>query len=117
MMMRIAAQIEQTTKQIDKFYLMMLETTTKENDGRSFDKFATQYVDIEVELNALLNKNKVRPLMKIQPEYCEITLQLWIKYKNEHKTDNTLSDGLIKLNRLTFTDLFYAMLVAERARK
>jgi hypothetical protein len=44
-------------------------------------------------------------------------LELWVKYKEEHKEDNELSDGLIKLNRLTFSDLFYAMLVAEKAKE
>ena len=75
-----------------------------------------QYVDIEVELNALLNKNRVRPLNAHSTRICEITLQLWQKYKEEHKTDNTLSDGLIKLNRMTLANLFLAMQVAERGK-
>lgn len=112
----IAAQVEQTAKQVDKFYLMMQETTSKENDGRIFINFATQYVDIEVELNSMLTKNKIRPLNENSIRICEITLELWEKYKNEHKDDDTLSDGLIKLNRMTFSDLFYAMLVAEKAK-
>ena len=113
----IAEQIEKTTKQVDRFYLTMLETTTAENNGRSFEKFANQYVDIEVELNSLLNKNKVRPLNENSTRICEITLELWKKYKEEHKTDNTLSNGLIKLNKLSFSDLFFAMQVAEEGKK
>ncbi len=113
----ISEQIENTSKTVDKFYLSMLEFTSSENDGRVFDKFAREYVDIEVELNSLLTKNKIRPLNENSTRICEITLQLWIKYKEEHKTDNTLSDGLIKLNRKTFSDLFYAMRVAEEGKK
>ncbi len=113
----ISEQIENTSKTVDKFYLSMLEFTSSENDGRAFDKFAREYVDIEVELNSLLTKNKIRPLNENSTRICEITLQLWIKYKEEHKTDNTLSDGLIKLNRKTFSDLFYAMRVAEEGKK
>jgi len=94
----------------------MMETTAPENDGRAYDKFSDQYVNIEVELNSLLNKNKVRPLNTHSTRICEITKQLWVKYKEEHKTDNTLNDGLIKLNQLTFSDLFYAMQVAEKAK-
>lgn len=112
----IAEQIEKTTKQADKFYLTMLETTTEENNGRSFDKFVNQYVDIEVELYSLLNQNKVRPLNENSTRICEITLELWQKYKEEHKTDNTLSNGLIKLNRQVFSDLFFAMQVAEKGK-
>lgn len=113
----IAAQIDQVAKSIDKFYLTMLETTKNESNGRAFDKFAQEYVAIEVELNSLLNKNKVKPLNEHSVRICEITVSLWIKYKEEHKTDNELEDGLIKLNRKTFSDVLYAMQVAEQAKK
>lgn len=113
---KIAEQIENTSKAVDKFYLLMLETTSVENEGRAFNKFSEHYVNIEVELNSLLNKNKIRSLNENSTKVCEITLQLWIKYKEEHKKDNTLSNGLIKLNRKTFSDLFFAMQVAEQGK-
>ena len=113
----ISEQIDNTAKTVDKFYLSMLETTNTENDGRSFKNFADKYVEIEVELNSLLNKNKIRPLNRNSTRICEITLQLWVKYKEEHKAKNTLKDGLILLNRKTFNDLFYAMRVADEAIK
>lgn len=113
----ISKQIENVTKEVDKFYLSMLETTSASNNGRVFSHFAEQYVNIEVELNSLLNKNKIRPLNENSTRICEITVELWIKYKEEHKRDNTLSDGLIKLNRKTFSDLFFAMQVAEKGKE
>lgn len=113
----ISEQIENTAKAVDKFYLSMLETTSPENEGRTFNKFSEQYVNIEVELNSLLNKNKIRPLNENSTRICEITIQLWIKYKEEHKKDNTLSNGLIKLNQKTFSDLFFAMQVAEKGKE
>ena len=113
----ISTQIENTSKAVDKFYLSMLETTSASNEGRTFNNFSEEYVNIEVELNSLLNKNKIRPLNENSTRICEITLQLWVKYKEEHKTDNTLSNGLIKLNRKTFDDLFFAMQSAEKAKE
>jgi len=113
----ISEQIDNTAKSVDRFYLSMLETTTAENDGRAFSKFADKYVEIEVELNSLLNKNKIRPLNKNSTRICEITHQLWVKYKEEHKAKNTLKDGLILLNRKKFSDLFYAMRVADEGIK
>ena len=114
---QIAGQIDETAKKTDRFYLSMLETTVADNNGRSYQKFADQYVAIEVELNSLLNKNKVRPLNKNSTRICEITLQLWLKCKEEHKSKDKLSDGIIKLNQKTFSDLFYAMQVAEDGKK
>lgn len=113
----ISEQIENTAKSVDKFYLSMLETYTTADADRAFNKFSEQYVNIEVELNSLLNKNKIRPLNENTTRICEITLDLWIKYKEEHRSDNSLSDGLIKLNRKTFNDLFFAMQVAEYGKK
>lgn len=114
---KIAEQIENTSKAVDKFYLSMLDTTSAEKGGRAFSKFSEQYVNIEVELNSLLNKNRIRPLNENSIRICEISIQLWMKYKAEHKKDNTLSDGLIKLNQKTFSDLFYAMQVAEKGKE
>jgi hypothetical protein len=113
----ISQEILETAKLVDKFYLDMLETKVNENGDRSYDKLVDSYVEIEIELGSLLNKNKIRPLNENSTRICEITLELWVKYKEEHKEDNELSDGLIKLNRLTFSDLFYAMLVAEKAKE
>lgn len=113
----IGEQIDNTSKTVDKFYLTMLETTTIKNEGRAFSKYVKEYVDIEVELNSLLSKNKVRPLNKNSTRICEITLEMWIKRKDEHKLKDSLSNGLIKLNRKEFSDLFCAMQIAEKAKE
>ncbi|MEI7829611.1 MAG: hypothetical protein WCI31_07565 [Prolixibacteraceae bacterium] len=113
----ISEQIVSTAKAVDKFYQSMQDNTSAENGGRTFSKFSEQYVNIEVELNALLSKNKIRPLNQNSTRICEITLELWTKYKEEHKKDNTLSDGLVKLNRKTFSDLFFSMQVAEKGKQ
>jgi hypothetical protein len=114
---RISDQIVNIAKDVDKFYLSMLETTTAADSGRVYKNFAEQYVSIEVELNSLLVKNKIRPLNENSTRICEIAIEMWIKYKEEHKKDDSLSDGLIRLNRKTFSDLFFAMQVAEKGKQ
>ena len=113
----ISKNIENTAKLVDRFYLSMYETTSAENNGRSYERFAEKYVEIEVEINSLLNQNKIKPLNENSTRICGITLELWQKYKEEHKTDNTLGNGLIRLNRKAFADLFFAMQVAEEGKK
>jgi hypothetical protein len=114
---KISEQIDETSKSVDLFYLNMLETTSDKDTSREFDKFSEKYVELEVELNSLLNKNKVRPLNKSSTRICEITLQLWQKYKGIHKKDDKLTNGEIIYNRKIFNDLFYAMQVAEIGKK
>ncbi len=113
----IMQQIETTAKEIDRFYLTMLESTSEADGGREYWVFREQYINFEVELNSLLMKNKVKPLNEHSTRICEITLELWQKYKAEHQKDNTLSDGLIRLNRKTFDDLFFAMQSAEKGKQ
>ena len=113
----LAADIEETSREVDKFYLTMLEMTSAEDNSRAYKEFAPWYVNIEVMLNSLLNQNKIKPLNQNSTRIAEITLELWQKYKEEHRSDNTLSNGLIKLNRKTFSDLFYAMQVAEKGKE
>ena len=66
----VAAQIEDTAKQIDTFYLQMLE------NEREYDNYVNEYISIQVELNSLYNKNKVKSLNKNSTIMCEITLPL-----------------------------------------
>lgn len=113
---QIQEQIESTSKEIDRFYLTMMDFNSNEDGGRAYEKFREGYVNIEVELISLLNKNKVKPLNTHSTRICEITLEIWRKYKNEHKEDNSIPDGLIKLNMLAMSDLMYAMLVAEKGK-
>ena len=109
----LSEEINVTAKKVDNFYLTMLETPAA---SRQYSQFTEKYVDVEVDLNSILTKNKIRPLNQQSTRISEIALQLWTKYKEEHKKDNTLSDGLVKLNRKTLSDLFYAMRVAEEAK-
>ncbi|MCY7421528.1 MAG: hypothetical protein LH478_07275 [Chitinophagaceae bacterium] len=112
--MELSNEINNTAKKVDNFYLTMQEIAA---DKRQFVNFSTSYIGIEVDLNSLVIKNRVRPLNAESTRIAEITLQLWEKYKEEHKKDNTLSNGLIRLNKKTFSDMFYAMQVAEEGKK
>ena len=113
---QISEQIDNTSNTVDKFFTMMLETTTAENNGRAYALFDEQYMEIEAKLNSLYILNNTRPLNEISTHICENTLQLWVKYKEVHKKDNTISNGLIKLNQKIFSDLFIAMQIAEKAK-
>jgi hypothetical protein len=113
---QLKEQIESTSKEIDRFYLNMMDMTSNTEGGRAYDQFREGYINIEVELLSLLNKNRVRPLNTHSTRICEITLQIWRKYKQEHKEDNAIPDGLIKLNMLAMNDLMYAMLIAEKGK-
>ena len=111
---KLYAQIEETAKSVDILYLTMLE-----KDGKSYIKYVDNYVLIQAELASILAKNKIRPQNKSSVRICEITLEKWIKYKNEHRDTNggLINRGQIESNKQLFKQLFEAMLIEEKAKE
>ncbi|MEO6135360.1 MAG: hypothetical protein ABIP35_09415 [Ginsengibacter sp.] len=109
----IATQIDNTLKIVDSFYLTMLETTKNKNNDRAYFHFINSYINIEIELQSLLDKNRVRPLNKNSIAICENTLKQFQKYKSQHKTDNQISDANIILNRMYMHDELVRMQMGE----
>lgn len=106
-------EILKTGKRVDRFYGDLLET--KPTD-RAYQKFASQYVEIETDIRSLLTRNKARALNPESTRIAEITLNLWSKYKDAHKAKDTYSDGTAKLDRDRFVRVFAAAARAERAK-
>ena len=71
----VSEQIENIARTVDKFYLTMQETTQNDNNDREYSRYVEDYINIEVELNSLLNKNRVRPLNKESTRNCEIAVE------------------------------------------
>ncbi len=112
---QIATQIDTIARQVDHLYLNMLEYQKPE--GRVYQNYQAEYVNIELELNSLYRKNLVRPLNKESARNCQLALKIWRDYKQQHKDKNTLSDALIELNRTYMNDIFYTIQTGEEAKR
>ncbi|MDR1760946.1 MAG: hypothetical protein LBR55_00705 [Bacteroidales bacterium] len=110
---KIAEQIEAVSKSIDKLYLTMLETSSE----RTYSKFAEQYVNIEVELESILLKNKYRKKNSDTIEACESALELFKKYKEAHKKEKTIDDGTIIAYKESLKGRLEALLEIEKKKK
>jgi hypothetical protein len=104
--------IEQTSRKLDLLYILMLESNERE-----YDRWMEHYAEIEADLGLLLLKSTNKPLNQYSIRISEIALEIWQKYKADHKQNNFLSDANITLNRMYMADLFHAMLVAEKAKE
>ena len=110
----IAQEVVTVSKQVDRFYGELIET---EESERKYDAFKGKYVEIEVNLRALVMQNKARPLNDESISIAETTLEKWVKYKEKHKAGDGYKTALAKNHRKIFTRLFTAMSVAEEAKK
>ncbi len=110
----VAQEIINVSKQVDQFYGELIETAESE---RGYEKFKEKYIQIEVNIRALIVQNKARPLNEESISIAETTLAKWLKYKDAHKENNDYKSTLSKNHRKRFTRLFTAMSVAEEAKK
>lgn len=108
-------QINTVSKEFDRFYLQIYEI--KDNKGRAYTNFVSQYVNLEVEINDLINKNNQRKLNKNSTESCKNLLLLFKKYKEKHKNDNFISDSDIILNKNYIEDILNAIRRGELTKK
>ena len=102
-----------TFKQIDNFYVDLLNTPAAE---RKYEKSSNMYNIIESDLRVLLLKNSVRPLNEESTQMTQNILDLWIKYRNAHKENDGYKDALLNLHRERFYEMFSAMLKAEKVK-
>ena len=109
-----AKEIINVSKQVDQFYGSLIETKESE---RSYNTFKEKYIEIEVNIRALIIRNKTRPLNDESISIAETTLEKWLKYKEKHKTNDNYKTSLASNHRKRFTRLFTAMSVAEEAKK
>jgi hypothetical protein len=112
----VAQQIDVVAKKIDKFYLTLLETTQNENEQRVYSKYAEAYIDIEVELSNLLQKNNRRDKNQESIEINKRILNKWLEYKEIHKTENQLSNADIEANKMNFENMMNTFRIAEELK-
>lgn len=107
-------QIMDVAKKVDRFYAQLSELA---KEKRTFHFSQSVYLNIEVELSALLMRQKVRELNELTTKQVEITQALWLQDKKQHQQANTISDFLIKTRKQQYQRLFLAMIRGEQAKQ
>ncbi|KZN34758.1 hypothetical protein N480_20965 [Pseudoalteromonas luteoviolacea S2607] len=100
-------------KKIDGFYLHMSNVAPAK---RKFSHYTSGYTNIEVEINALLQRQKVRELNELTVKQVEILLELWQQGKLAHKTKDSMSDFIIKRRRSEYQRVMLAMIRGEESK-
>lgn len=103
----------QVSSRIDGFYLRLMYQPKEE---RSYKQFNSQYIDIEVELNALRRMQEYRPMNELTLKQVDIAIDLWLQDKKAHQEKDTVSDFIIKRHREQFTQVFDAMITGELSK-
>lgn len=107
-------QMELIAKKIDRLYIELGYIPAQE---RAFDYVESEYLDIEVELQALKTRQQLRPLNELTLKQVDISLSLFLQDRERHKKLDTISDFLIKRYRKQYNRLFIAMIRGEEIKK
>lgn len=107
-------QIIKTSKKVDMFFITLLE---EESGERLFEKSKSNYNEIEIELRTLIMLNKTRPNNEESTTITEHVLQIWLEFKAAHKQNNGYKDSRLDVDWNTIREQFYALAVAEAAKK
>lgn len=107
-------QLELVAKKVDRLYVELSYTPEQQ---RSYQKVASQYLDIEVSLEALKTRQQLRELNELTLKQVDITISLFRQDRELHKQRNTVSDFLLKRRRKQYNRLFISMIKGEEAKK
>ncbi len=96
----------------DKLYLEMIDAPT---DKKNYSLYSEKYLDIETEINSILFKNEAREKAKDIIASVKILRDKFVKYKQDHKTRNTLSNPELILYNEDLKAFWAPVLVEEKA--
>ena len=105
--------MELLAKKVDLFYAKLAMVSPKE---RGFKRFNQDYVAIDVDLNALLTRQKIRAVNELTTKQVVIAQNLWSQDMQLHKQRDTISDFIVKRHRQQFNRLFLAMIKGEESK-
>ena len=109
----VITQTLQIAKSIDSFYLNLMNT---DSSDLAYANFSDSYQAIELELRSLWLQSEAKPLNSESARISKTVLDLWVKYKEQHRKNNTYNLHLAPIHRDRFHELFVAFLNAEKAK-
>lgn len=110
---RIHEQIVETADRVERMYTRML----MDESARPYAVQLENYVEVETQLRSLLRQNQARDMNEGAVKICQNALELWAKYRLDHKDKDVLGEFTLELYRENMAAIFQAMEVEENAKK
>lgn len=114
----ISEQIMDTAKKVDAHYITMIGMFNDSITALSYEEVHEGYEVIEIELNSILLKNKVRELNSESIQVSSTVLDTFVKYKDRHKSKaNGQSKVMLEDDWVIMKDLMFLLSVSEDAKR
>ncbi|MDN3610584.1 hypothetical protein QWZ16_12805 [Vibrio ostreicida] len=109
-----ATQINLIEKKIDYMYRKAEQLPP---DKRQYQRFAKDYIEVDVEIRALLRRQQRRPNNTETIKQVDILSTLWEQDKMMHYKKNALSNFMINRRTVQYQRMFTALVNGENAKK
>ena len=114
----LSEQIMDTAKKVDAHYITMIGMFNDSITALSYEEVSDGYEEIEIELNSILLKNKVRELNNESIQVSSTVLDTFIKYKNRHKSRaKGQSKIMLEDDWVVMKDLLFLLSVSEDSKR
>lgn len=96
---------------VDMFFARL---SRRADDQRSYADSEDEYLEIAVQLNALLVRNQNRQFNELSVKQIKLLIELWESEEKSHKRRNTIPTPLLKIHRKQFQTAFASIMRAEQ---
>lgn len=108
-----AQQATQIANSIDQFFTRLLYLPPEQ---RRYRGLQGGYLDIQVKLQALKQRQEMRQLNDLSLRQADIALELWQQDQQQHQHNDGISDFLIKRHQSNYQQLMNALIQGEHAK-
>ncbi|WP_211826685.1 hypothetical protein [Kistimonas asteriae] len=108
------AQLQTIDRKIEYMYLSM---HALEESQRHYDRFAKQYLDLDIDIRALERRQERRESNKETLQQVQILAQLWQQDRKIHQQQDGLSDFMIKRRQEQYLRLIDTIMRGELAKQ
>ena len=109
--------IEKLKQKINSFYTTVLPLEMKRNEKIDYKSCEDYYNDIEMNMNDVYKVNNFKKLNNKTTYTTYVILDKWKIYKEEHRNYDSISKGLMLLNKMTIDDLLNSLKYSENLKQ
>lgn len=107
-------RVLETARTVDALYLHMMSADTTQ---LHYSQFANEWNEAELQIRQLRLMAEAHPLNSESSQICTRLLETFLKYKTQHRNQNSYPTALLPLHRDRLSEYFVALLSIEKSKE
>jgi hypothetical protein len=107
-------RVLETARKVDLLYLQLMSA---DSAHLKYANFAEAWNNTEVEIRQLRLMAEAHPLNRESSQICNLLLETFTRYKNQHQKADIYSPALLPIHRDRLAEYFIALLSVEKAKE